>query len=148
MFLCIIRTPTFDKILEGKKCDYTQDFTVMEIFCNPCFNHIILSPGIISHTLLSIWYILIHINNKTVYKTLRGGSVNKLSDSTNSTSEPDNHSLPPHTNRTYPNSSSALISREEKKQMRGKRRSWWSTNTLTGMMLGSQRWLIKRLMFP
>lgn len=49
---------------------------------------------------------------------------------------------------TYPSSSPALISLLAKKQILGKRRSWCSMNTLTGLIFGSHRWLMKRLTLP
>lgn len=48
----------------------------------------------------------------------------------------------------HPSSSPVRMSRELKKAMRGNRRSWCSIKTRTGMMLGSHRWLMKRLMLP
>ena len=48
----------------------------------------------------------------------------------------------------HPSSSPVRMSRELKKAMRGNRRSWCSMKTRTGMMLGSHRWLMKRLMLP
>lgn len=50
--------------------------------------------------------------------------------------------------RSHPSSCPVKMSLELKKAMRGKRRSWCSMNTRTGMMLGSHRWFIKRLMLP
>jgi hypothetical protein len=52
------------------------------------------------------------------------------------------------TQSTHPNSSFALISLEEKKQILGNLKSWWSTNTLTGMMFGSHWWFINLLILP
>lgn len=48
----------------------------------------------------------------------------------------------------HPSSCPLRMSRELKKAMRGKRRSWCSMKTRTGMRFGSHRWLMKRLMLP
>lgn len=48
----------------------------------------------------------------------------------------------------HPSSSPVRMSRELKKAMRGNLRSWCSMKTRTGMMLGSHRWLMNRLMLP
>ena len=51
-------------------------------------------------------------------------------------------------NNTHVNSSFGKMSRLAKRAMRGNRRSWWSTKTLTGVRLASQLWFMNLAAFP